>query len=149
MTLQDLGSLGEFVAALATIATLAYLAVQIRHSTKQARLTSVRELVSAIQDGFAPLYNPGYVRIWRLGRFHPEQLDEDEREAFGMLLERQVFNFQNIVHPYENGVVDRDLFESTLGFFRSLLSTPGGAAWWSEHAGSFTSEARRHLDKDA
>ena len=30
MTIQDLGSIGELVAAIATIATLAYLAIQIR-----------------------------------------------------------------------------------------------------------------------
>ncbi len=30
MTIQELGSIGEFVAAIATIATLAYLAIQIR-----------------------------------------------------------------------------------------------------------------------
>ena len=146
MTLQDLGSIGEFVAAIATVATLAYLAAQIRQNTKQARLETIRELVSSLQDGFAPLYNPGYVRIWRLGRFHPGQLDEDEQAAFGMLLERQVYNFQNLVHQYENGVVDQDLFQSTLAFFQGLLSTPGGAAWWRDHSSSFTPAARRFLE---
>jgi hypothetical protein len=32
VTIQDLGSLGEFVAAIATVATLLYLAIQIRQS---------------------------------------------------------------------------------------------------------------------
>ena len=66
-----------------------------------------------------------------------------------MLLERQIYNFQNLVHQYENGVVDQDLFESTLVFFRGLLSTPGGAAWWSEQSSSFTPAARRHLEGPA
>ena len=35
MTIQDLGSIGELVAALATVATLAYLAIQIRQNTLQ------------------------------------------------------------------------------------------------------------------
>ena len=34
MTLQDLGSIGELVGALATIATLVYLAIQIRANTR-------------------------------------------------------------------------------------------------------------------
>ena len=33
MTIQDLGSIGELVAAIATIATLVYLAIQIRQNT--------------------------------------------------------------------------------------------------------------------
>ncbi|HVH18917.1 MAG TPA: hypothetical protein VNF72_11495 [Myxococcota bacterium] len=33
MTLQDLGSIGEIVGAIATVATLIYLAIQIRANT--------------------------------------------------------------------------------------------------------------------
>lgn len=42
MTLQDLGSLGEFVAAIATVATLVYLAIQIRASNRLARAEASR-----------------------------------------------------------------------------------------------------------
>ena len=37
MTIQDLGSIGERLAAVATLATLFYLAVQIRQNTKAVR----------------------------------------------------------------------------------------------------------------
>ena len=37
MSIQDLGSIGELIAALATVATLAYLAVQIRQNTRALR----------------------------------------------------------------------------------------------------------------
>lgn len=35
MTIQDLGSIGELVAALATLVTLVYLAIQVRHAKQQ------------------------------------------------------------------------------------------------------------------
>jgi hypothetical protein len=51
VTVQDMGSLGELVAALATVATLVYLATQIRYArlaasdaSRQARAESVREM---------------------------------------------------------------------------------------------------------
>lgn len=51
MTVEELGSIGELVAALATVATLAYLATQIRYArlaasdaSRQARAESVREM---------------------------------------------------------------------------------------------------------
>ncbi len=147
MTIQDLGSIGEFVAAIATVATLAYLAAQIRQNTKQARLATTREVVASIQAGFAPLYSPGYVRIWRLGRYHPGQLDEDEQQAFEMLLERQLSNFQNLVYQYDSDTFDQELFQSTLAFFRGLVSTPGGAAWWRDHSSGFTPATRRYLER--
>ena len=149
MTIQDLGSIGEFVAAIATVVTLAYLAVQIRQNTKQARLTTMRELVASVQDGFAPLYNPGYARVFRLGRHHPDELDEDELSAFNMLLDRQLYSFQNLVYQYESGSVDEEIFRSTLSTFRRLLSTPGGAAWWRDSASDLTPTTRRYFENSS
>ena len=149
MTIQDLGSLGEFIAAIATVATLGYLAVQIRQNTKQAHLTATRELGASIHDGFAPLFNPGFARIWRLGRYAPDQLDEDERGAFGMLLERQLYSFQNVVQQYDNGVLEQDQFQSMLALFTDLISTPGGAAYWSKNSSKFMPAVRAYLERAA
>ena len=46
MTIQDVGSLGELIAAVATIAPLAYLAIQIRQSTTSTRTGIDQEIVS-------------------------------------------------------------------------------------------------------
>jgi hypothetical protein len=42
VTIQDLGSLGELIAAIATVATLIYLAIQIRASNRLARAEASR-----------------------------------------------------------------------------------------------------------
>jgi hypothetical protein len=39
MTIQDLSSIGELIAAIATLATLVYLAAQIRHNTRAIMAT--------------------------------------------------------------------------------------------------------------
>ena len=40
MTIMELGALGEFVGAFAVVATLAYLAVQVRHSKSALNINS-------------------------------------------------------------------------------------------------------------
>ena len=40
MTIQDIGSIGELIAAIATVGTLIYLAVQIRQNTKSIRAST-------------------------------------------------------------------------------------------------------------
>ncbi len=45
MTIQDLGSLGELIAAVATVATLVYLALQIRQNTRVLRHAAERATV--------------------------------------------------------------------------------------------------------
>lgn len=42
MTIQDLGSIGELTAAVATVVTLAYLAIQIRTTNRLARAEASR-----------------------------------------------------------------------------------------------------------
>ena len=44
MSIQELGSLGEFIAAIATIATLAYLAVQVRQNTRALRSSTFEDV---------------------------------------------------------------------------------------------------------
>lgn len=50
MNIQDLGSIGELVAALATIATLIYLTIQIQQNTRAMRATSARETLFKLAD---------------------------------------------------------------------------------------------------
>ena len=43
MNLEDLGNLGEFLAAIGVIVSLIYLALQIRQNTKSVRASTSRE----------------------------------------------------------------------------------------------------------
>ena len=55
MTLEDLGNLGEFVAAIGVIASLVYLALQIRQNTASLRSSTHQQLaqLSVVQVGGA------------------------------------------------------------------------------------------------
>ena len=44
MSIQDLGALGELIAAIATVATLVYLAVQLRQNTKALRSATFQQI---------------------------------------------------------------------------------------------------------
>ena len=47
MTIQDLGSVGELVAAIATVVTLVYLAIQIRSNTIATRSAAAQSVHEA------------------------------------------------------------------------------------------------------
>jgi hypothetical protein len=85
VTLQDLGSLGEFVAAIATLATLIYLALQIRQNTRESQAAS-RNLVSQSFVDFC-FHVSGDLEITKLtrrGLIDPESLDDDETLRFAV-----------------------------------------------------------------
>ena len=78
MSLQDIGSIGELVGAIATVATLFYLAVQIRQNTAQLR-ESARAAHSTLLDQtvqpFPIHYSIGAVTVQEHVHLYPFRLD--------------------------------------------------------------------------
>ena len=82
MTLQDLGSIGEFVAAVATVATLIYLAIQIRTSNRLSRAEASRAPNSDLNSlnaafGTDPVFRAGMRQV--LNGAKRGELDPDQR----------------------------------------------------------------------
>jgi hypothetical protein len=131
MSLEDLGNIGEFVAAVAVVVSLIYLAVQIRQNTKTMR-TSTYQAVLDYSSRFNELVlaNPHIERIWRVGRLDPAQLTEDERPQFRLLV-AQLFNiFETMLLQYQRGTLDQEYWDARLTGFRHLLSQPGFRTYW-------------------
>jgi hypothetical protein len=130
--LQDLGSIGEFVAAIATIVTLAYLALQIRQNTKSVRAGSRFEVASSYRAHNRLSLDPDARRIYAKGlRTFPE-MAFDERSLFGTLLTDHAVLFQGIFALYEEGQLDETTYQDYLTWFAIQVVTPGGSAWWAE-----------------
>ena len=148
MNWDAVGAIAESAGALGVIASLIYLALQVRQNTKQIRLSRFQETSSTLQDGFAPIYHPGNPSIWFRGHHRPDELDEQEALTFRLLLERQLYNVQNIIYQHEHGLIDEDLFESTVLQMRELLiDTPGGSSFWKEHRHVYTEAMRAVLER--
>ena len=145
MTLEALGNLGDFIAAIATLITLVYLAIQIRQNTQAMRLASARELSTDIQSSFSPIYQPGYPRIWRLGLAGAE-LDEEEQALFELLLDRILYSLQTLVEQHQSMPLDEAPLNSTLRLYRSIVSSPGGARYWQRNASRFSPSMRAYLE---
>ena len=83
MSIQDLGAIGELLAAIATLFTLIYLALQIRQNSR-----NLQEATSAsMNQGWASINtrlssDPKFASIFIRGRANLADLDEVETEQF-------------------------------------------------------------------
>ncbi len=101
MTLEDLGNLGEFVGAIGVVASLLYLAFQIRQNTSQmeqnTRSTEFATLNALVQDAqqfrLLVAQDAECMRIYREGLRDFESLNEEERWRFGALMQYLFNNF--------------------------------------------------------
>ena len=147
MNWDAIGAIAESVGALGVIVSLIYLALQVRQNTKQVRLSRVQETSSTLQDGFAPIYHPENLQIWHKGHYRPYELDEQDAHTFRLFMERQLYNIQNVVYQHEHGLIDQDVFDSTISQMRDLLiETPGGSAFWKERGHMYTEPMRAAID---
>ena len=132
MNWEALGAIGEIVGAVAVILTLGYLAVQIRQNTRAIRASAhqdttrdVSEFLSRVAD------SPDLARILRVGMKNWDDLDEDERMRFSMLLFRVFFNFQHLFSLHREGTLDPEYWASQWEVMLWYIRQPGVVRWWS------------------
>ena len=133
MRLSELGSLGEFIASLATLVTLIYLARQIRdNSANLNRETQRATLADASAWRSHLIDSPELSEIYRVGITNPEELDPSERIRFRMLL-------HSLVEIWAFAYIhDENRLEAQEKFIIDTLSQPGGKLAWDgfKHAQS-------------
>ena len=65
-------------------------------------------------------------------------------------MERKLYNVQNVVYQHEHGLIDQDVFDSTISQMRELLiETPGGSSFWKERRHMYTEATRAALESAA
>ena len=87
MTIQDLGSLGELVAAIATVATLIYLALQIRQNTRATQAGSFHAIYDSMNYvNIAVIQNSELTRVWLTGAADRDSLNPEDLHKFDLTL---------------------------------------------------------------
>jgi hypothetical protein len=139
VTLQDLGNIGEFVGATGVVASLIYLALQIRQSSHQISentnsvLGSVEnEDARASSDFLQTLADsPALSRVWRLGHSEPSKLTEDESTQFVMLMGSAFYRLAGSFAQYRRGLLSVDSWEPYDRLISRYLQSPAVIEWWS------------------
>jgi hypothetical protein len=127
MTLQDWGSIGEVVGALAVVITLIYLAKQIRqntHAMEEARRLALAQTYQMRSDALQAMLvhaadsehiGPIIIKLTGLG--YPEdvtaleQLSEADRRRFRMWQIAQQTHWDNMHYQYQQGYLDQEYYD--------------------------------------
>lgn len=147
MTIQDLGSIGELIAAIATIATLVYLAAQVRQNTRALRSSTFQEVAGAMSlTTEAIATNPQLAMIIVKGTRGFADLTPEERIQFGFTFLTTFRRLETVYVQRQLGLIDPEL---TGGFERSVLSiltSRGAAEWWQSTKPAFSTGFADYVD---
>ena len=145
MNIQDLGSIGELIAALATLATLVYLAIQVRHAKQQ-----FREATQQAQSQFT-LERTDRIGDLQLAWFSPDQpnktmmkaLNTDEslnrNETFEFYVQMSIFfgEMLNSETLQRRGLIDPEFMGLRQSVFHSYLAMPRVRQYWKAYGQQF------------
>ena len=130
MTLEQLGNVGEVIAALATTLTLLYLAVQIRQNSKALRASSIAAYMQAQERVSTSLAeNKELCELHFKGMQTPELLTESERRRFFIVLGNYVMALTLGDQMESAGVLPTDLQHHYSVQLDWLVCQPGFAFW--------------------
>ncbi len=124
------GAIGETLGAVGVIATLGYLAAQIRANTRATQASSRHEITRDYRDMASLRLNDATQEAWHDGLRDVPTLTRSQRGAFANMMSIEALNFQAVWAEHENGTLDDHTYEAYLSYFASVVITPGGAKWW-------------------
>lgn len=130
--LEALGNLGDFIGGIAVIATLIYLAVQIRQNTNALRTASRQQIAEGFRDHNRLWLQPGAAASFVRGMQAYPDMTFEERNSFSTQLNDHALFFQGAFALHESGVLDDATFVAYLDYFSAWVATPGGTSWWQE-----------------
>ncbi len=147
MTIQDLGSIGEFVAALATLATLLYLAIQIRQNTASVRSASAQQILQGIAEFNQFISSDlSLIDLWWRGS-EPDALSEQEWHRFLALASSFILRLELMFINHREGLLPVQVWEAQVNGMRHVLAAPAMQRWFSEYGSMVHADFRYFVEE--
>jgi len=157
MTLEDLGNIGEIVGSIGVIASLVYLAVQIRRDTAQTALQTKATHATAFQNlidhhtaiQMQMITNPELNEAIRVATDDRSSLTPAQARLAAMFRTHQVRSFYNAYRLFENGLIDVKALQTLDGNIKRVVNNDHFVEWWSgvkrDYPASFIRYIEQHM----
>ncbi len=131
MNWDALGAIAELFGAAGVIATLIYLATQIRQSSKVELAKSEREIMESWNQVIAAWWGNPEVSDLAIRGLAGDELTTGEKGTFHGLLTQVITHHGACIRMYEKGLIDEKIMKVFQSSVVNLLRSPGASKWWS------------------
>jgi hypothetical protein len=130
LTLEDLGNLGDFIGAIGVVASLVYLALQIRQNTESVRAATEIDACRAWNEWdslFA--HDEQLVLLWQRGAADLHSLNPGEIGRFNSTLVLLFHIAEMFYRQNQRGLLDEELWRGWEEHLAKYLRLPGVQEW--------------------
>ena len=132
MNWDAIGAIAETLGAVGVIASLVYLAGQIRTSREQMRAATAQQFQAQVTSiAQEPVRDAELARLVRRGHENVDQLDEDELYRFALYISGILTEYDNAYYQHRVGLLDEARWRLSHSQLKGMVRLPGVARWWA------------------
>jgi hypothetical protein len=126
MNWDAINAVSQLISSIAVVVSVLYLAVQLRSSTRVARVAAMDVAAAALREVTKPfMENAELGRIWRTGLENLNALSADDQARFFHAAHQFLKALETIHYHYVYGLLDTQLWGGWLELLRHYVATPG------------------------
>jgi hypothetical protein len=126
MNWDAINAVSQLISSIAVVISVLYLAVQLRSSTRVARVAAMDVAAAALREVTKPfMENAELGRVWRTGLENLNALSADDQARFFHAAHQFLKALETIHYHYVYGLLDTQLWGGWLELLRHYVATPG------------------------
>jgi len=142
-----IGALGEILGAIGVIATLGYLAKQVKSYAQSSRQSNEREMIEGSRLILNELATDAeLIKVFRIGMADYEKLDSDQEAQFRALLLQMAFEWDRIYHFGLEGDASSWIVESNRRMRNEIIHGRGFQIWFASRKHLLSDEFRQEVE---
>ena len=147
MNWEAIGAIGEIIGAAGVIATLVYLAIQIRQNTKTVASNTTQEISSTASNSLVGILQaPQMVDVMHRAFVGGGPLEPKDQFALDLYLRALTRNFENFYYQYTLGNLLPEIWAGYETALLEPLSQDFGQDYWKRNKHVFGTSFVSHID---
>ncbi len=131
MNWEAIGTIAEIAGAVGVIVSLIYLAIQVRHNSRQTGSQALQVAIHTYLNNYDHATSTSEnVEVLRRGLNDFASLSSNEQGCLHSLLHPLNHGFNSVLTMHRAGLLPKDELVAIRGTYIAFLITPGGRIWW-------------------
>ncbi|HKP03238.1 MAG TPA: hypothetical protein VJU77_07700 [Chthoniobacterales bacterium] len=139
MNWDAINAISQLISSIAVVVSVLYLAVQLRSSTRVARVAAMDAAAAALRDVTKPfMENAELGRVWRTGLENLGALSPEDQARFFHAAHQFLKALETIHYHYVYGLLDTQLWLGWRELLQHYVNTPGIDYYLSKRSAVFS-----------
>jgi hypothetical protein len=145
---EAIAAVSELVGAVGVIASVVYLALQVRRAISESRASTFHKIFEGLANHTNHMFGAENVDLVARGFRSYRDLSAADRMRFDLLMANLVNYFEASYYASEADTLGDETIENWVWWFESkIFCHPGVVEWWSDGQGIFPPAIRSWIDK--